>query len=151
MSTVSKLREALDAYESREQQKADAVKEKVQDISGEIEWLTTAVEGWFRLIDGVQVEHEPVKLKATIDGLSVELAAKKTFLKFAGKTIEIAPEITVQHTANFTLKGLEDDYEVRRIGAAPFQVFEIGFQHEAYANFSESWLYSVMIPEIPQR
>jgi hypothetical protein len=151
MSTVSKLREALDAYESREQQKADAVKKKVQDISGEIDWLTTAVEGWFRLIDGVQVKHEPVKLEATMDGLSVELPAKKTFLLFAGKTIEIAPEITAKHTANFTLRGLEDDYEVRRIGAAPFQVFEIGFQHEAYANFNESWLYSVMIPEIPQR
>ncbi|HEE9760606.1 TPA: hypothetical protein R8F97_001481 [Pseudomonas putida] len=151
MSTASKLREALDAYESREQQKADAVRKKVEDISGEIDWLTTAVEGWFRLIDGVQVKQEPIKLTATIDGLAVELAAKKTLLLFAGKTLQLTPEISAKHTANFTLKGLEDDYEVRRLGAAPFQVFEIGFQSEAYANFSEGWLYSAMIAEIPQR
>lgn len=33
----------------------------------------------------------------------------------------------------------------------PFQVFEAGWQTEPYAQFNESWLYSVMIPEIPQR
>lgn len=151
MSTASKLREALEAYESREQQKADAVARKVEDIATEIDWLTTAVDGWFRLIDGVQVKQEPIMLKATIDGLTVELPKKKTLLVFAGKTIELKPEISSKHIASFTLKGLEDDFEVRRLEAAPFQVFEIGFPNEPYANFSEAWLYSEMIKQIPQR
>lgn len=106
MSTVSKLREALDAYESREKQKTEDVRKKVEAISGDIEWLTASVEGWFRLIDGVQVKHEPVKLETMIDGLAVELAANKTILLFAGKQIELSPEINAKQMGEIHCEGL---------------------------------------------